>query len=152
MITVAGEALIDLIVDPAGHVDPRAGGGPFNVTRAVVRPGLPVAFPGRLSGDRFGQPMRADLERHHLTVAAGTPAESPTTLTCWTWTRPACPPTTSTWPARRRRRSGPARPCCRTAPRAGRNVLGLGTPCSGVGETTLFGHAHRPITLLDSVL
>jgi fructokinase len=67
MITVAGEALIDLIVDPAGHVDPRMGGGPFNITRAVVRPGLPVAFPGRLSGDRFGQPMRADPERHHLT-------------------------------------------------------------------------------------
>jgi fructokinase len=81
MITVAGEALIDLIVDPAGHVDPRVGGGPFNVTRAVVRLGLPVAFLGRLSGDRFGQPMRADLERHHLTVAPGTPAESPTRLT-----------------------------------------------------------------------
>jgi len=34
MITVAGEALIDLIVDPAGHIDPRFGGGPFNVARA----------------------------------------------------------------------------------------------------------------------
>lgn len=39
MITVAGEALIDLIVDPASHVDPRMGGGPFNVTRAVARLG-----------------------------------------------------------------------------------------------------------------
>jgi fructokinase len=80
MITVAGEALIDLIVDPAGHVDPRMGGSPFNVTRAVARLGLPVAFLGRLSGDRFGQLMRADLERHHVNVAVGTPAESPTTL------------------------------------------------------------------------
>ena len=35
MITVAGEVLIDLIVDPAGHIDPRFGGGPFNVARAV---------------------------------------------------------------------------------------------------------------------
>jgi hypothetical protein len=43
MITVAGEALIDPIVDPAGHVDPLMGGGPFDVTRAVVRLGLPVA-------------------------------------------------------------------------------------------------------------
>ena len=50
MITVAGEALIDLIVDPAGHVDPRLGGGPFNVARAVARLGLSVAFLGRLSG------------------------------------------------------------------------------------------------------
>ena len=55
MITVAGEALIDLIVDPAGHVDPRLGGGPFNAARAVARLGLSVAFLGRLSGDRFGQ-------------------------------------------------------------------------------------------------
>ena len=45
MITVAGEALIDLIVDQAGHVDPRMGGGPFNVARAVARLGA-VAAPG----------------------------------------------------------------------------------------------------------
>ena len=31
VITVAGEALIDLIVDPAGRIDPSFGGGPFNV-------------------------------------------------------------------------------------------------------------------------
>ena len=73
MITVAGEALIDLIVDPAGHVDPRLGGGPFNVARAVARLGLPAAFLGRLSGDRFGQLMRADLDRHGVLVAVGGP-------------------------------------------------------------------------------
>ena len=44
MITVAHEALIDLIVDPAGHVDPRLGGAGFNATRAVARLGWPVAF------------------------------------------------------------------------------------------------------------
>ncbi len=80
MITVAGEALIDLIVDPAGHVDPRLGGGPFNVTRAVARLGQPAAFLGRLSGDRFGQLMRADLDRHGVLVALAAPAEAPTTL------------------------------------------------------------------------
>jgi fructokinase len=80
MITVAGEALIDLIVDPAGHVDPRLGGGPFNVTRAVARLGLPVAFLGRLSGDRFGQLMRADLDRHGVLVAVEAAADAPTTL------------------------------------------------------------------------
>jgi fructokinase len=80
MIAVAGEALIDLIVDPAGHVDPRLGGGPFNVTRAVARLGLPVAFLGRLSGDRFGQLMRADLDRHGVLVAVAAPADVPTTL------------------------------------------------------------------------
>jgi fructokinase len=80
MITVAGEALIDLIVDPAGHIDPRLGGGPFNVARAVARLGLPAAFLGRLSGDRFGRLMREDLERHGVLVAIGAPADEPTTL------------------------------------------------------------------------
>ena len=80
MITVAGEALIDLIVDPAGHVDPRLGGAGFNTTRAVARLGLPVAYFGRLSGDRFGQLLRADLDQHGVRIAVETPSEVPTTL------------------------------------------------------------------------
>ena len=80
MITVAGEALIDLIVDPAGHIDPSFGGGPFNVVRAVARLGLPAAFLGRLSSDRFGRLMRADLDRHGVLAAVETPADAPTTL------------------------------------------------------------------------
>src|SRR5258705_1420566 len=80
MITVAGEALIDLIVDQAGHVDPRMVRGPFNVTRTVARLGQPAAFLGRLSADRFVQLMRADLERHRVLVAVEAPADEPTTL------------------------------------------------------------------------
>jgi len=80
MITVAGEALIDLIVDRAGQVDPRMGGGPFNVARAVARLGRPVTFLGRLSGDRFGQLMRADLERNGVRIAVTDPSDEPTTL------------------------------------------------------------------------
>lgn len=80
MITVAGEALIDLIVDQAGHVDPRMGGGPFNVARAVARLGQPATFLGRLSGDRFGQLMRADLERNGVRIAVDVPSGEPTTL------------------------------------------------------------------------
>ncbi len=80
MITVAHEALIDLIVDPAGHVDPRLGGAGFNVTRAVARLGLPVTYLGRLSGDRFGQLLRADLDRHGVKLAVETATAAPTTL------------------------------------------------------------------------
>ncbi len=80
MITVAGEALIDLIVDPAGHIDPRFGGGPFNVVRAVARLGLPSAFLGRLSSDRFGRLMREDLDRHGVQAAIEAPTDAPTTL------------------------------------------------------------------------
>jgi fructokinase len=80
MITVAHEALIDLIVDPAGQVDPRLGGAGFNVTRAVARLGMPVAYLGRLSGDRFGQLLRADLGRHGVRIAVEAPSAAPTTL------------------------------------------------------------------------
>jgi len=80
MITVAGEALIDLIVDQAGRVDPRMGGGPFNVARAVARLGQPATFLGRLSGDRFGQLMRSDLERNGVRIAVDAPSAEPTTL------------------------------------------------------------------------
>jgi len=80
MITIAGEALIDLIVDQAGHVDPQMGGGPFNVARAVARLGQPATFLGRLSGDRFGQLMRADLERNGVRIAVEAPSGEPTTL------------------------------------------------------------------------
>jgi fructokinase len=80
MITVAGEALIDMIVDAAGHVDPRLGGAGFNTTRAVARLGQSAAYFGRLSGDRFGQLLRADLERHGARIVAAAPSVVPTTL------------------------------------------------------------------------
>ena len=80
MITVAHEALIDLIVDADGHVDPRLGGAGFNVTRAVARLGRPVAYLGRLSGDRFGQLIRADLDQHGVKIAVEAPSAAPTTL------------------------------------------------------------------------
>jgi len=79
MITVAGEALIDLIVDADGRLDPRLGGGPFNVARAVARLGQPAAFLGRLSQDRFGRLQRADLDRHGVLLPLE-PADAPTTL------------------------------------------------------------------------
>src|SRR6478736_2827991 len=80
MITVAHEALIDLIVDADGHVDPRLGGAGFNVTRAVARLGWPVAYLGRLSGDRFGQLIRANLDQHGVKIAVEAPSAAPTTL------------------------------------------------------------------------
>ena len=79
MITVAGEALIDLIVDSDGRLDPRLGGGPFNVARAVARLGQPAAFLGRLSQDRFGRLQREDLDRNGVLVPLESAAE-PTTL------------------------------------------------------------------------
>ena len=80
MITVAGEVLIDLIVDTDGRIDPRFGGGPFNVARAVARLGQQSAFLGRLSGDRFGRLLRGDLDRQGVLLAIESAADAPTTL------------------------------------------------------------------------
>jgi fructokinase len=80
VITVAGEALIDLITDPAGLLDPRLGGGPFNVVRAVARLGSPSAFLGRVSADRFGRLLRAELDRHGVLMVLPEAAAEPTTL------------------------------------------------------------------------
>jgi fructokinase len=63
MITVIGEALIDLVVDHDGRVWAQPGGGPFNTARTIGRLGLAPAFLGRLSQDSFGRTLRARLDR-----------------------------------------------------------------------------------------
>ncbi len=80
MITVAGEALIDMLVSDTGEISAHPGGGPFNVARAVARLGPRCQFLGRLSDDAFGLRLRAALLDAGVTlvVPAGTPA--PTTL------------------------------------------------------------------------
>ncbi|HET7030453.1 MAG TPA: PfkB family carbohydrate kinase [Candidatus Limnocylindrales bacterium] len=61
MIVVAGESLIDLLVQPDGSVQAVPGGGPYNTARALARLGVPTAFVGRLSEDRFGRILRERL-------------------------------------------------------------------------------------------
>jgi Sugar kinases, ribokinase family len=63
MIVVAGEALIDLIVHRDGRLAAVPGGGPFNTARTIARLGVPVAFLGRLSDDRFGRILRDEIGR-----------------------------------------------------------------------------------------
>ena len=80
MITVAGEALIDMIADADGRLVPKSGGGPFNVARAVARLGQPATFLGRVSGDRFGRLLRSDLDALGVQFAIGAATDVPTTL------------------------------------------------------------------------
>lgn len=58
MILVCGEALIDLFVGPAEGTEMPAravaGGSPFNVAIGLARQGVPTAFLGGISRDRFG--------------------------------------------------------------------------------------------------
>jgi fructokinase len=80
MIAVGGEALVDLVIDPAGGVVAALGGGPFNVARAVSRLGEQCRFLGALSTDRFGSSMRLRLQDDGVDVACTTSTDLPTTL------------------------------------------------------------------------
>jgi fructokinase len=80
MIVVAGEALIDILLQPDGGLSAVPGGGPFNTARTIGRLGGQVAFLGRLSTDRFGGMLHDALIESDvdLTLTEGT--DAPTTL------------------------------------------------------------------------
>ncbi|MPZ59777.1 MAG: carbohydrate kinase [Propionibacteriales bacterium] len=77
MIVVAGEALVDLVVEPSDPEHPVAhpGGSPANVAVTLARLGSAVSFVGRSSGDAFGRLTRDHLahdkvDLRHLVEAA----------------------------------------------------------------------------------
>jgi fructokinase len=80
MITVVGEALIDLVVDHEGRVLAKPGGGPFNTARTLARLGAAPVFLGRLSRDGFGKLLRERLGRDGVRLAVPELASAPTTL------------------------------------------------------------------------
>ncbi|HET9103517.1 MAG TPA: carbohydrate kinase [Solirubrobacteraceae bacterium] len=80
MITVAGEALIDVLIDPSGQISAHPGGAPFNVARTVAALGQPCQFLGRVGGDVFGRRLRAALQERGVTLAVPEPTRAPTTL------------------------------------------------------------------------
>jgi fructokinase len=80
MIVVAGEALIDLIVGADGALRAVPGGGPYNTARTIARLGQPVKFLGRISTDRFGRDLRANLARDGVAMDGVIETDDPTTL------------------------------------------------------------------------
>lgn len=80
MIVVAGEALIDLIVDPDGGLAAIPGGGPYNTARTIARLGQNVTFLGRISTDRFGRELRANLAQDWVAPDGVIATDDPTTL------------------------------------------------------------------------
>lgn len=79
MITVVGEALVDLVIDPDGSVVAALGGAPYNTAIAAARLGADVEFAGTLSVDRFGTMLAERLEADGVRLAAAR-SEHPTTL------------------------------------------------------------------------
>lgn len=80
MISVLGEALIDLVITPAGKVDAKLGGAPFNTARACGRLGSDVRFVGAVSDDRFGSMLAAQLADDHVDTSALVRVDLPSTL------------------------------------------------------------------------
>jgi fructokinase len=80
VIVVAGEALIDLIVGSDGALAAIPGGGPYNTARTVARLGQRVTFLGRISTDRFGRDLRANLARDGVAADGVIETDDPTTL------------------------------------------------------------------------
>jgi fructokinase len=80
VIVVAGEDLVDLIIDPSGHVVAKLGGGPFNAARAVARLGSAVTFLGALSTDRFGELLHRQLLDDGVSPLLVQRVDLPTTL------------------------------------------------------------------------
>ena len=80
MITVAGEALIDIVIDASGSVTAHPGGAPFNVARTIARLGGDCQFLGKLSDDGFGEQLRSTLEEAGVQTAVANATPAPTTL------------------------------------------------------------------------
>jgi fructokinase len=80
MITVVGEALVDIIVDPLGDVTSVVGGGPLNTARTVARLGVESTFLGGVSRDPFGGRIMRLLEADRVAYGLGERMSEPTTL------------------------------------------------------------------------
>ena len=79
VVVVAGEALIDLVVAPAG-VTAAPGGAPYNVARACARLGAPTALVTSLSDDGFGRLLEAELTGAGVDASLVQRTDRPSTL------------------------------------------------------------------------
>ncbi len=79
VITVAGEALVDVLISRSGAVTAHPGGAPFNVSRMVGRLGGRCQFLGRVGDDPFGRRLEQALEECSVDLPLP-PASAPTTL------------------------------------------------------------------------
>lgn len=87
MVCVIGEALIDLVMDPAtaDTSGPKAylahpGGSPFNVAIGLARLGQPSRLLARLSGDAFGRQLRAHAEANGVDLSHAVDAPESSTV------------------------------------------------------------------------
>lgn len=82
MLTVIGEALIDMVGDREDRATYRAlpGGSPLNVAIGTARLGCDTTLMARLSDDAFGRALRGHAEANGVRLALHDPALEPSTL------------------------------------------------------------------------
>jgi fructokinase len=80
LIVVAGEALIDQVLQPGGTVSSHLGGAAFNAARTLGRLGRGPRFVGRLSTDASGRRLRSALEESGVELGGIVTTAHPTTI------------------------------------------------------------------------
>lgn len=79
-VTVAGEALVDLVMSADARLSPCPGGASYNLSRALARQGVGVAYLNPLSRDRFGREMSTSLAQEGVVIAQRQPVPESTSL------------------------------------------------------------------------
>lgn len=79
-VATAGEALMDLIGQPDGRLQPCAGGSVYNLSRALALQGVGTAYLNPLSGDAWGRQLAHGLVEAGATLARPDPVVEPTSL------------------------------------------------------------------------
>ena len=80
LIAVAGEALVDLVLEPEGTTTRHLGGGSFNAARTIGRLGLAPVFVGRISNDVHGRALRSGLSESGVRLDGVVDTNDPTTF------------------------------------------------------------------------
>lgn len=79
-VAVAGEALIDMVLQPNGSVMPHEGGSVFNFARALGLGGIGTQYLNPLSTDVFGQRLRHALVEADVHMSTHNTLLQPTSL------------------------------------------------------------------------
>jgi fructokinase len=80
LIVVAGEALVDLVLEAEGTTTRHLGGGSYNTARTIGRLGLAPVFVGRISSDVHGRALRAGLAQSDVRLDGVVDTDDPTTF------------------------------------------------------------------------
>jgi fructokinase len=79
-IVVAGDALIELVLEPDGRTRSRPGGGAVNAARTLGRLGLRPLLIARLASDCYGHALRAALRDSGVRLDGIVASDDPTTF------------------------------------------------------------------------